>query len=92
MEVFVPNWAGKLFQDNNREISCLTKNRDFFTDKEELREYIERFGLKPTTQLPSPPKGRARRRESGGALPQQQVQNFFVILYTYVTRNISSFR
>ena len=64
-EVYVPSWAQDRFERAGKDPESLTQNRDFFVEKEDIRDYISKYGLTATRAPPTPLDGRRRRNSKG---------------------------
>jgi hypothetical protein len=58
--VIVPGWAREKFDAANSNPIRMNKNREYFLDQDDVRNYILRFGASET-QTPPSPERRARR-------------------------------
>ena len=70
-KVYVPNWAQDKFGRAGKDPDSLIQNRDFFVEKDDVREYITKYGIASTRSPPSPNPLEGRRRRSLKSAPPQ---------------------
>ena len=68
--VIVPDWAADKYKACGKKPSELTRNRDYFIDQDDVRNYILKYGVSATDLPPTPGRSRKREQQESSSLTE----------------------